>query len=295
MSSGGAEERPSRSRQALGCRVELGGDLLRVHHGLARLGQTLFLALFRRQLFQFVQRVAQIIRILTRLRQRRLALRQIALARAPGIPGPAHGFGVRTQTAIAVQQLPMCRGVRHRAIIVLAVNLDQHRANMAQHLNAHRLVVDEGAGAPVSLLYPAQDQFPGLFRVGKAMFRQPADGLVRTGQIESRYDLPAVLPRAHQARFAAAAKRQPERIQQDRLARARFTREHAQAPAEIEMQPVDKDDVLDRKGAQHDALLYDDSPIRNQIGLACWSFAHCRLIHEPESSRGSSPSLCSSA
>ena len=52
----------------------------------------------------------------------------------------------------------MRRGIDQRAVVVLAVDLDQRAAELLQHLHAHRLVVDEGAGAAVGELHAAQDQ-----------------------------------------------------------------------------------------------------------------------------------------
>ena len=52
----------------------------------------------------------------------------------------------------------MRRRIDQRALVVLAVDLDERRADRAQHLHAHRLVVDEGAGAAVRELHPAQDE-----------------------------------------------------------------------------------------------------------------------------------------
>ena len=52
----------------------------------------------------------------------------------------------------------MRRRIDQRAVVMLAVDLDERGADRAQHLHADRLVVDEGAGAPVRELHPAQDQ-----------------------------------------------------------------------------------------------------------------------------------------
>ena len=51
----------------------------------------------------------------------------------------------------------MRRGIDQRALVVLAVDLDQRRADRLQRLHADRLVVDEGAGAAVGELHAAQD------------------------------------------------------------------------------------------------------------------------------------------
>ena len=48
--------------------------------------------------------------------------------------------------------------IGQRPVVMLAVDLDDRRADHPQDLDADRLVVDEGAGAPVGILHPAQDQ-----------------------------------------------------------------------------------------------------------------------------------------
>jgi hypothetical protein len=52
-------------------------------------------------------------------------------------------------------------------------------------------------------------------------------------------------PGAHEPRLRAAAERQTQRIQQDRLAGAGLTGQHAQPRAKGERQPVDQHDVAD--------------------------------------------------
>ena len=52
----------------------------------------------------------------------------------------------------------MGRDLDQRAVVMLAVDFDERRADGAQHLHRHRLVVEEGAGSPVGELDPAQDE-----------------------------------------------------------------------------------------------------------------------------------------
>ena len=56
----------------------------------------------------------------------------------------------------------MGRGIDQRALVMLAVNLDQRRADRLQGLHADRLIVDEGAGAAVGELHAAQDHLAGV-------------------------------------------------------------------------------------------------------------------------------------
>ncbi len=87
-------------------------------------------------------------------------------------------------------------GVDQRAVIVLAVDLDQHRTELPHHLHADRLVVDEGARAAVGKLHPAQDQFVlgGDVVGGEDLARR-----MLGGDLEHGGDLPLLQPLAHQA------------------------------------------------------------------------------------------------
>ena len=118
-------------------------------------------------------------------------------------------------------------GIDQGAIVVLAVDLDQGRADGLEHLHADRLVVDEGAGAPVRHLDAAQDQVAVDVDIG---LRRDAAGRVIDGAVEHGRDLALGLAMAHEAAVAAPAEGQREGIEQDRLARARLAREDAQSP-----------------------------------------------------------------
>ena len=56
---------------------------------------------------------------------------------------------------------------------------------------------------------------------------------------------------AHQARIAAAAERQREGIEQDRLAGAGLAGEHRQPGRIVDVEPVDQHDVADGKTGEH--------------------------------------------
>ena len=62
------------------------------------------------------------------------------------------------QAAEGVEDRAVRDRIDERPVVVLAVDLDERRADRPQHLDAHRLVVDEGAGAAVGDLDAAQDE-----------------------------------------------------------------------------------------------------------------------------------------
>ena len=134
-------------------------------------------------------------------------------------------------------------GVGQRAIVVLAVDLDQRLAELLHDLHAHRLVVDEGAGAAVGELGAAQDQ---LVLVGDVVGLEDRARRVIAADLEHGGDLPLLRALADQRLVAAAAERQREGVQQDRLAGAGLAGEHGEPRGEIDVQLVDQDDVADR-------------------------------------------------
>ena len=142
----------------------------------------------------------------------------------------------------------MARRIDEGAVVVLPVDLDGRRADGAQNLDADRLVVDEGAGAPVGELDPTQDQV--ALRIDVALRRDAPGGMVWS-EIEHGRDLALLLAVAHEAPVAAAAQRQRESVEQDRFPRAGLAGEHAQAVPEGELEPVDQDDVADRELDEH--------------------------------------------
>ena len=61
----------------------------------------------------------------------------------------------------------------------------------------------------------------------------------------------ALLPGAHQPGVGARAERQPESVEQDRLACAGLSSEHPEPGLEFELQPLDEHDILDGELPQH--------------------------------------------
>ena len=62
------------------------------------------------------------------------------------------------QAAKGINQIAMTAGIDQSPLIVLAVDLDQHLADLPQELHAHAGIVDEGAAAAIHTLQPPQDQ-----------------------------------------------------------------------------------------------------------------------------------------
>jgi hypothetical protein len=131
------------------------------------------------------------------------------------------------QAAGGVEDRAVRRRIDERALVMLAVDLDERGADRAQHLHAHRLVVDEGAGAAVRELHPAQDEVAvgvDLGALGDAARRMVA------GEIEDGGDLPLRLAVAHEPAVAAGAERQRKGVEEDRFAGARSRRSGPRGP-----------------------------------------------------------------
>jgi hypothetical protein len=153
------------------------------------------------------------------------------------------------EPAEGIEQAAVLVLVDQRAIVVLAVDFDQLRTDLAQQRGADRLIVGKGAGAPVRRLDAAQDHL--ALGVDLVVGKNPADRMVG-GDVENRGHLPLRGAGPDQAGIAAAAKGQRQRIEQDGLARAGLAGQHRQAADEIDLKPFDEDDVADRKGGEHE-------------------------------------------
>jgi hypothetical protein len=67
----------------------------------------------------------------------------------------AHRRTFTEKSTIRIDELAMHAGVDKRTIIMLAVNFDKTASDAAQGLSTHRLIIDEGTGAPIRHLNAA--------------------------------------------------------------------------------------------------------------------------------------------
>ena len=72
----------------------------------------------------------------------------------------------------------------------------------------------------------------------------------RRGRSKTAVTWPCVCAGAHERAVAARAERERESVEQDGFARAGLAGEHRQAAAEVEVEPIDQDDVADRRAGR---------------------------------------------
>ena len=69
-------------------------------------------------------------------------------------------------------------------------------------------------------------------------------------------DAGLIFAAADQPAFGSCAQRQPQRIEQDRFARARLTRQHTEPARKIEIERFDQHHVADGEAGQHVRRLF---------------------------------------
>src|SRR5262249_16174449 len=146
-------------------------------------------------------------------------------------------------------------GIDEGAFIVLAVDFDQRGAKRTQHLDADRLIVDEGTGPAVGKLHAAQNEL--VLTAQAVVGKKRARGMA-LADFKSGRDLTLLGGLAHQGDIAARAERKRKSIKQYRLAGAGFAGQHRETGTEIDVQPVDQDDVADGKPGEHGDRTSDD-------------------------------------
>ena len=128
------------------------------------------------------------------------------------------------------------------------MDLDQAAAEVAERLHADRSIVQKGPRPPVRKLDAAQDQAAVGFEV---LGSHDIPRRVVRRKIEHGRDLALLLALPHGGPVAAPAKRQSQGIEQDRLARTGLSGQHRQTRPELQVEPVDQDEVANAKLCEH--------------------------------------------
>ena len=135
-----------------------------------------------------------------------------------------------------VQQLPS---------VILAVDVQQKRAEGAHLLHRHRNAVDTAGGFPLRGDAALQDQFVAMLKI---IFREPG-GRVRFR--EHGADQSALGSGTHQLAARAPAQHGADGVDHDAFARAGLTRQDVEAGGEADVGPLDDRDIFNVKIRQH--------------------------------------------
>jgi hypothetical protein len=145
-------------------------------------------------------------------------------------------------------------GIEQSAVVMLAVDLDEQRAELADQGDRHGLVVDQRAAAAVRLDDPAEDE--RLSRLAlEAAFGEEGKSGVPGRKLEGDPDHRLGLTAADEAAVGAGAERESERVEKDRLAGPGLAGQNAEARPEFEVEALDQDDVADGEAGQHGLLV----------------------------------------
>ena len=243
-------------------RLEVARQLLALLHVGADKREALLLAFLGRQRSQLGEMREQQVLVGLALRDRGARRLEPYLGRAPLGPGVLDSGQVAA--GITVEQRAMAARIDQAAVVVLAVQLDQRRGELAQQRRADRLVVDPRPRSAIGPDPPPQDQRLARLELDFGLRQGQPDRLRQLGELEGRGDARLLLAGAHQRSLGAIAEHQPERVEQDRLAGAGLPGQHAETRPAGEVERLDQDDVADRERGQHGRASITGGPLAAQ-------------------------------
>ena len=131
------------------------------------------------------------------------------------------------------------------AIVVLAVQFDEIPAHFPQQADTGRLIVDEGFALPIRLDLATHDQRLTFLEFNVGIVQQLHQTARQAVELETGRNAGLVLSAPNQPAIRTIAQHQPQRVEQDRLARPGFARQHAQSPPEGQVERFDQHDIAD--------------------------------------------------
>jgi hypothetical protein len=135
---------------------------------------------------------------------------------------------------------------------MLAVDVDELLARVAQLGRRAGTAVDVGARTPSGVDHPPQDALTVL--ACKVVLRKPRLQRRQLRRIELGAYLGTLAPGTHHRAVGAAAQDQRQRIHQHGLARTGLAGQHREAARELEPHPIGDDEILERQREQHRIL-----------------------------------------
>ena len=145
----------------------------------------------------------------------------------------------------------MCGGFHKRPLVMLAVDLHQQTAELAHQTGADGLIVDEAARSAVRRLNAAQNQI-AAFVFYFVLAQERACGVIKRN-VEAGGHLALCRTMADKSAIAARTECKRKRVEQDRLAGARFAGQHGETGRKVDLKTFNQDDIADRKMREHQA------------------------------------------
>ena len=164
---------------------------------------------------------------------------------------PPRGADFTRQDGKAAEGIDQCalrlRG-EQRLVRVLAVQVDQQLADLGQLGERRRAAVDPGAALSLRVERAPDEELviPARVVAGKLLHGEPSGHVGPVADVERRRQLGALRARPQLPLLEAIAEQQRERVEQDRLAGARFAGEDREAAIELEVEGFDDDEIPDR-------------------------------------------------
>ena len=134
---------------------------------------------------------------------------------------------------------------------VLAVQIDEPLAEGLQLRERGRAAVDPRPALALRVEHAAQ-QYVAVVR-GDALLGEPGGDARRVRDVELGGELGALRARPELAELEAVAEQERQRVEQDRLARARLAGQHGKAGGELDVERFDDDEISDGQETQHGA------------------------------------------
>ncbi len=215
------------------------------------------LAGLRREFVQFGELPGEALAFQLQLTVTRLRMLDRLNPLAPCAPCPRDGGRRVGQSGVSVEQFALRVRAHQQLVRVLAVNIHQHLADLAQLRERRRGAVDERPREAVAIHHAPQHHGAAVMTVAarraERLLVEPLLDL-RMG-LEFRRDVRAAFTGAHHVRIGTGAERERQRVDQDRLAGAGFAGENSEAAVEFEIERGDDDEVAYREVAKHGGRL----------------------------------------
>jgi len=160
-----------------------------------------------------------------------------------GKPGP-----LGPEMAEFVEDIDVALQVEQHLVLVLAADVDERLADLAEHGHGGQIAVDVDPVLPRAGHHPLDDDLPAGV---KPHLLEPRPETPVGPDVEDRLDDGGVLLRADQVRRGPVPEQQADGPDENRLARPRLPRDDVEPLVEGKMEPVDDGEIGDPQFLQH--------------------------------------------